>query len=67
MRGKKKKTKGRLKGMTVAEKAKGNVVNFKVLTDRSKMNKALNNQPIPFSKMSEKDRYETMQAMREED
>ncbi|WP_179089094.1 hypothetical protein [Paenibacillus odorifer] len=53
--------------MTVAEKAKGNVVNFKVLTDRSKMNKALNNQPIPFSKMSEKDRYETMQAMREED
>ncbi|EJW13908.1 hypothetical protein M5X00_26120 [Paenibacillus alvei] len=53
---------------TVAEKLGGNIViDFNAFTDKKKIINALNKKPVKFSEMSEKDRYETMQAMRDED
>lgn len=51
----------------VAEKTNGNVIDFKALARKGKMMKALKNKPISFSEMSEKDQYESIQAMRDED
>lgn len=53
---------------TVAEKLRvDTVVDINTQIEKRKIINALSQKAVKFSEMSEKDRYETMKAMREED